>query len=82
MKATGIVRKIDNLGRVVIPKELRDSLDLQIGSFIEFYVDDDGYMIMTKSNQKCFLCGTNTNLTLFKGKKMCHKCINYIKEYM
>lgn len=83
MKATGIVRNVDSLGRIVIPKELRDTFDIGIGSAVEFYVDDGGYIVLGKSHHKCFWCGSDTddNMTNFKGKELCSNCIESLKAF-
>ncbi|MBH0167189.1 AbrB/MazE/SpoVT family DNA-binding domain-containing protein [Fictibacillus sp. 7GRE50] len=60
MKSTGIVRKIDDLGRVVIPVELRRTLDIEIKDPIEIFTDDNGEIILKKyaANQACVITGT------------------------
>ncbi|MBN7771833.1 AbrB/MazE/SpoVT family DNA-binding domain-containing protein [Clostridium aminobutyricum] len=74
MKATGIVRKVDELGRVVLPKELRTVLDIEIKDPIEIYVDDE-YIILKKYNPSCILCESMKDLENVNGKNICKKCI-------
>lgn len=74
MKATGIVRKVDQLGRIVIPIELRRTLDIEIKDPIEIYVDED-FIMLKKYNPSCVLCGSMDELVNFKGKNICGKCI-------
>lgn len=73
MKSTGIVRKIDELGRVVLPMELRRNLNLNIKDSIEIYVEGES-IILKKYEPCCTFCGEVTNITQFKGKNVCDKC--------
>lgn len=75
MKATGIVRKIDELGRIVLPMELRRTLDIEVKAPLEIYVDSN-YIILKKFNPSCVICGSMEELTDFQGKNICRKCIN------
>ena len=74
MKATGIVRNIDELGRIVIPKEMRTKMDMQSGDPVEIFVDSDK-IILTKYSPSCLFCASNTDILEFKGKKMCRACL-------
>lgn len=78
MKSTGIVRNIDELGRIVVPKEMRTKMNISSSDPIEIYVEDDK-IILKKYENSCALCGGGTDLTLFKGKKICAECISEIK---
>lgn len=78
MKATGIVRKMDTLGRVVIPIELRRTLGIDIKDSIEIFVDNDN-IILKKYNPACFFCENMTDLKLFEGKNICRNCIDKLK---
>lgn len=73
MKSTGIVRKIDELGRVVLPMELRRTLNLNIKDSIEIYVEGEN-IILKKYEPCCIFCGEATNVTYFKGKNICEDC--------
>lgn len=75
MKSTGIVRKIDPLGRIVIPIELRNSLNIDNNSELEIFVEED-QIVFKKYNEKCYLCDSNNDLIVFKNKKVCKKCID------
>jgi transcriptional pleiotropic regulator of transition state genes len=80
MKSTGIVRKLDNLGRVVLPKELRDMLDIQPGDPVEIYMEG-GYIILRKFAPGCVFCGEAGDVaTTFSGKAICHKCAAEITQ--
>lgn len=75
MKATGIVRKIDSLGRIVIPKEIRRVNNWEEGTPLEIYVE--GENVMFKEYQRCCtFCGSSETLTNYKGKEVCNNCIN------
>ena len=79
MKSTGIVRKIDELGRVVLPIELRRTLDIDIKDSLEIYVDN-GSIILKKYAPACIFCGNADNVTNFKGKNVCENCIKEFKK--
>ncbi len=79
MKSTGIVRKVDELGRVVIPIELRRNLNIEIKDPLEIFVDDDK-IILKKYSPACIFCGQAENVELFKNKKICKNCISKISN--
>lgn len=79
MKATGIVRQIDDLGRVVLPIELRRSFDLKEHDRVEISVEEDR-IVLKKFEPNCVLCGGTKDLTDFQGKLLCRKCIRGISE--
>ena len=74
MKATGIVRRIDPLGRLVIPKETRRTLGISEGDSLEIFTDKGGEVILKKYQPGCIFCGELKNLTEFKDKIVCEKC--------
>lgn len=74
MKSTGIVRKVDELGRVVIPIELRRSLDIAEKDGLEIYVDSDR-IILKKYEPACIFCGNADEVMNFKGKNICKECM-------
>lgn len=73
MKSTGIVRNIDELGRMVVPKEIRERLGIANNDPVEIFVRDDE-IIMKKYFPVCHFCGSKESLTLFKGKNICTEC--------
>lgn len=79
MKNTGIVRKIDNLGRIVLPKETRDILNLEIGSPLEIYTDGE-CIVLKKYQSSCVFCASNENLIMFNDKAICPGCMKAIGE--
>ncbi|HOV41297.1 MAG: AbrB/MazE/SpoVT family DNA-binding domain-containing protein [Oscillospiraceae bacterium] len=79
MKATGMVRKIDELGRIVLPIELRRTLDIAERDPVEIYVDQDT-IILKKYKTSCVFCGNQENLIDFKGKNICTDCLTQLKK--
>ena len=73
MKSTGIVRRIDELGRVVLPIELRRNLGIMEKDPIEIYVDEDS-IILKKYAPSCVFCGSSEEVEQFRGKNVCKKC--------
>ena len=73
MKSTGIVRKVDELGRIVLPIELRRTLDIAERDALEIYVDGAS-IILKKYESSCIFCGSSKNVTTFKGKNICASC--------
>ena len=72
MKATGIVRRVDELGRVVIPIELRNKFDIQVKDPIEIYVQDDT-IVLKKYEPNCIFCNNSKNLISYNDKLVCKK---------
>ncbi len=79
MKATGIIRKIDELGRIVLPIELRKKLGIEQKDSIEIYVDGDK-VILKKHENECIFCGNRKGLSEYKGKSVCEACIKNLSE--
>lgn len=81
MKSTGIVRKIDELGRVVIPKETREQLGIAEKDSLEIFIEgDQNLIIFKKYNPGCIFCGQLTNMINFKEKQVCRECIDEVKQ--
>ena len=79
MKSTGMVRKVDELGRVVLPKELRDTMDISERAPLEIFVDENK-IILKKYQPDCIFCGTARDTYDFKGKNICINCMKEIKN--
>jgi transcriptional pleiotropic regulator of transition state genes len=79
MKTTGMVRKIDELGRVVIPMELRRSLGIHPRDSILITLDEDR-IILNKKREKCIFCGKEDKLKSYRDKFICQKCSNDLKK--
>ena len=78
MKSTGIIRQVDELGRIVIPKEIRRHMGITSSDPIEIYVDDNK-IILCKYSPSCLFCDGTENVTVFKGKRVCQSCLDEIK---
>ena len=74
MKATGIVRKVDELGRIVLPIELRRTLHIEVRDSLEIFVDEET-ILLRKYTPACVICGDANELVENKGKKVCRRCI-------
>ncbi len=75
MKSTGIVRKVDELGRIVLPIEIRKSMEIDNkGDAVEIFIDDDR-IILKKYQPACIFCGDADQVTHFGGKLLCRSCI-------
>lgn len=79
MKSTGIVRKVDELGRIVIPIELRRTLEINIKDPLGIYVDGD-QIILKKYNPSCIFCSNAKDIINYKGKNICKECLEKIKS--
>lgn len=73
MKSTGIVRKVDELGRVVIPIELRRTLGIDLKDALEIYVDEEK-IILKKYEPACIFCGSAVSIQNYRGKLVCKEC--------
>ncbi|MBR6736257.1 MAG: AbrB/MazE/SpoVT family DNA-binding domain-containing protein [Oscillospiraceae bacterium] len=74
MKTTGIVRKIDDLGRIVIPIELRKTLGLSVRDDIEIIAEEDR-IVLKRYSPACMICGSAENVKSYMDKKVCANCI-------
>lgn len=79
MKSTGIVRKIDDLGRMVIPIELRKTMNINKKDPMEIFVDGDK-IILRKYEPACIFCGSADNIIEFEGRTICGNCQKKIAE--
>ena len=78
MKNTGIVRKVDQLGRIVIPMELRRVLDIEESTPLEIYTEGET-IILKKYTPDCLFCSEGNDLVNFKGKWICKSCLKNLK---
>ena len=81
MKSTGIVRRVDKLGRIVIPMELRRVLNITDRDAIEIF-SEDNTLILRKYEPSCIFCGNATNVTTYKGINICPECIMRMQKYI
>ncbi|NMB00313.1 MAG: AbrB/MazE/SpoVT family DNA-binding domain-containing protein [Firmicutes bacterium] len=73
MKSTGIIRKVDDLGRIVLPIELRRSLGIGEQDPLEIFVQDDK-IVLRKSSLVCIFCGSEEQVDNYMDKGICQKC--------
>lgn len=78
MKATGIVRKVDELGRIVLPMELRRTFGIEKEDPVEIFVDGSN-IILRKYEPACIFCGSAIDMLNIRGKNICRKCIDELK---
>lgn len=77
MKSTGIVRKVDELGRIVLPIELRRNLDIEVRDPVEIFLEGDR-IILQKYEPACLFCGSANALMQYRGKNICAQCAKNI----
>lgn len=73
VKATGIVRKVDELGRIVLPIELRRTLDIDVKDPLEIYVEGNS-IVLKKYSHNCIFCGGDKGVSEFRDKPVCSAC--------
>lgn len=78
MKSIGIVRKVDELGRIVLPIEVRRRLELEAKDGVEIFVEKDR-VILKKYAPCCIFCGDAEDIVYFKDKRICRKCLEDLK---
>lgn len=79
MKSTGIIRRVDELGRVVIPIELRNKFGIAEKDPIEIFVDGSN-IVLKKFEPNCIFCGSSKKLSEYKDKLVCDKCLERLSE--
>ncbi len=79
MKATGFVKKIDELGRIVIPKDIRKSLGVDRGDFLQFFFEGES-VVIKKFGEQCAICNSSDDVIKVKEKFICKDCIEQIKN--
>lgn len=79
IRSTGIVRKVDELGRIVLPIELRRTLDIGEKDAVEIYVEGTS-IVLKKYQPSCIFCGDSKKVVDFKGKNVCSKCLRELQN--
>jgi len=79
MKSTGIVRKVDELGRVVLPMELRRTMDIGEKDALEIFVDGNS-IVLKKYEPACIFCGDAKDVSSYKGKNICQVYMKELKK--
>ena len=78
MKSTGVIRQVDELGRFVLPIEIRRSLGINVRDSLEIHTEGNR-ILLTKHEDCCIFCGAVKSLTTHEGKCICAKCLTAIK---
>lgn len=79
MKSTGIIRKLDELGRIVLPIEIRRTFALADKDTVEIFVEGDS-IVLKKYQPNCIICGEDKNLIEYKGKLVCKSCTKSLNK--
>lgn len=79
MKSTGIVRRVDELGRIVLPIELRQSSGIEEKGKIEIFVEGSE-IILKRYTPSCIFCGAQSGVENYKGKNICNVCMSELKK--
>ena len=80
MKSTGIVRKVDELGRIVLPIELRRTLDISEKDTLEIYVEGSA-IVLRKYRPSCIFCDSTRVVFQFQGKNLCPRCLKELRNH-
>ena len=79
MKTTGIIRQLDALGRIVLPIELRRTLDITSKDMLEIFVEGNS-VVLRKYESNCLFCGSTHHLSAYKEKMVCARCLAELKD--
>ncbi|MBQ9780153.1 MAG: AbrB/MazE/SpoVT family DNA-binding domain-containing protein [Clostridia bacterium] len=78
MKSTGMVKRIDELGRIVLPKNVRQPMGIDTGDSVEIFTDGDR-IILKKFQSSCIFCGEADGVIFFNEKRVCKACLEKLK---
>ncbi len=79
MKSTGILRSVDELGRIVLPKSMRQNLEISERDQLEIYTEGDR-IVLRKHQPSCIFCEGTENVVFFNGKRVCAACLEELKR--
>ena len=79
MKSTGVVRRVDELGRIVLPMEIRKVLEINVKDPVEIFTDEDA-IVLRKYQPACIFCGNADNVIYFGNKRICRECMEKLKK--
>ncbi len=79
MKTTGVIRQLDSLGRIVLPIELRRTLDIKTKDMLEILVEGSS-VILRKYEPNCHFCGSSSGLVSYRDKLVCRRCLRELKD--
>lgn len=80
VKGTGIVRRLNELGSVSIPKEMRKKMHMEENESVEIFVGDDGEIILKKYQPGCIFCGEINDTIAHRGKRICGSCLEIVES--
>ena len=79
MKSTGIVRRVDDLGRIVIPMEIRKIFDIEPRDSLEIFTDGNN-IVLRKYEPQCIFCGQAGDTRTLKNRNICQDCLNELSK--
>ena len=79
MKSTGVVRKVDELGRIVLPISIRQTMDINEKDPLEIFIDENR-IILQKYEHSCIFCDSSAGLVKYEGKNVCQACVRNIRK--
>ena len=79
MKSTGVTRQIDELGRFVLPVEIRRALNINLKDYLEIHVENDS-IVLRKFQPSCLFCSSTEDNVLYQGKRICRACLEKLKN--
>ncbi len=80
LKSTGIVRQVDELGRITLPIELRRTLEISEKDSLEIFVEANT-IVLKKYEPSCMFCGNARNVTTYKDRNICFECLEELKQF-
>ena len=81
MKSTGVVRKVDELGRIVLPISIRQTMDIKEKDPLEIFTDENR-IILQKYHPACVFCNNADRVVYFSKKRICQDCLEKIKTQL
>ena len=78
MKSTGMVRKVDELGRIVLPISIRQNMGIEARDSVEIFTDENR-IILQKYQSSCIFCNTADELVYFNDQRICRECLEKLK---
>ncbi|MBQ2806859.1 MAG: AbrB/MazE/SpoVT family DNA-binding domain-containing protein [Clostridia bacterium] len=81
MKSTGVVRKVDELGRIVLPISIRQTMDINEKDPLEIFIDENR-IILQKYHPACVFCNNADRIVYFNNKRICEDCLEKIKTQL
>lgn len=79
MKENGLVREVDDMGRIVLPKELLKYLNMENVKAVQIFVENNS-IVLKKYNPGCIFCNNVDNTIRYKGQYICKDCLKDMEE--